>query len=179
MWPQKSFLTTGKSIPHWGKVRNTRFSQNPLTSHFLNHCGMNVLTKDSSIPLSPPSVCFVRLVLPPCHISQEADPFPKRSFPRRLGWEQWLQELFEVAYSEWDRWFWVTILLTLATIGRAPALEIMLWKNIFIMVKEATHFLCQVLLIAKNITAAIFQYLCVIKIFFPLHWDGLKLNDGL
>jgi len=39
--------------------------------------------------------------------------------------------------------------------------------------------LCQVLLIAKNITAAIFQYLCVIKIFFPLHWDGLELNDGV
>ena len=81
-----------------------------------------------------------------------------------MGWEQWLQELFEVAYS---RWILGHIFLTLATIGRAPALEIMLWKNIFIMVKEATHFLCQVLLIAKNITAAIFQYLCVIKIFFP------------
>ena len=93
-----------------------------------------------------------------------------------MGWEQWLQELFEVAYS---RWILGHIFLTLATIGRAPALEIMLWKNIFIMGKEAMHFLCQVLLIAKNITAAIFQYLCVIKIFFPLHWDGLKLNDGV
>ena len=52
-------------------------------------------------------------------------------------------------------------------------------KKIFIMGKEARHFLCQVLLIAKNITAAIFQYLCVIKIFFPLHWDSLELNDGV
>ena len=74
---------------------------------------------------------------------------------------------------------WVTFLLTVATIGGAPMLENMLWKNIFIMGKEARYFLCQVLLIAKNITAAIFQYLCVIKIFFPLHWDGLKLNDGV